>query len=256
MHERAGLHVRLAAPIENRHDGVYRSGQNRQPHPTRLEVFDAGLEAVEHEDEHEQERHVCRAAGGDEEDGQEKAGNQDFVHRMDGALDVSHAEDCLTQPIRRNIEPSLFVGLASVGADDAHAVDPFDHPVRQLGIRSRDALAELASALREEPHDARDEEHPERDDECQAPGHQDQQHDVHDDRAGRDDQMDENLQRFARPPGIGREDVQQSSRAIPFDCTEAHGQQLIEDAAAQLMRDPAVHPRKKDAVRVRQGRCG
>ncbi len=137
-----------------------------------------------------------------------RPGNQDFVHRMDGALDVSHAEDCLTQPIRRHVEPPLFVGLASVGADDAHAVDPLDHPVRQFGVGSRDALAQLASALREEPHDARDEEHPERHDECQPPGHQEQQHDVYDDRAGRDDQMDENLQRFARPPGIGREDVQ------------------------------------------------
>ena len=175
---------------------------------------------------------------------------------MDGAFDVSHAEDCLTQPIRRHVEPPLFVRLASVGADDAHAVDPLDHPVRQLGVGSRDALAQLASALREEPHDARDEEHPERHDECQPPGHQEQQHDVYDDRAGRDDQMDENLQRFARPPGIGREDVQQSSRAIPFDCAEAHGQQLIEDSAAQLMGDPAVHPRKEDAVRVRKGRCG
>ena len=140
----------------------------------------------------------------------------------------------LPQPIRRRVEPALFVRLASVGTDDAHAVDPFDHPVRQLRVRSRDGLAQFASALREEPHDARDEEHPERHDECQPPRHQEQQHDVHDDRAGRDDQMDENLQRFARPPRIGREDVQQSSRAVPFDCSEAHGQQLIEDAAAAI----------------------
>ena len=137
----------------------------------------------------------------------------------------------------------LLVRLSSVGADDAHAVDPFDHPVRQLGVDrvtvSPSSRAPFVNS-RTMPETSS----------IPSATTSVSRHDIRSSSATYTTTVLVVMNRCTRIFSASL--VRQVSDARTFSrrpersrsiAAEAHGQQLTEDAAAEVMRDarPSTH---------------